>query len=128
MRWSVESRVPFLDHELVEFVLGLPTDFKVGNGYRKRILRDSVPELPSMISRRKDKVGFASPDELALRRDPQPVREQLRCAAQSFESLIDERALLQAFDLMISGRKPYNTVYYRILALEGWRKAHEVTI
>lgn len=127
MRWSVESRVPFLDHELVEFVLGLPTHYKVGGGYRKRILRDSVPELPRLIAERKDKIGFASPDEVALRRNPKPVRAQLGAAARSFPALIDGEVLLREFDSMISAGRSYDSVFYRVLALEGWRKAHGVS-
>jgi len=55
---SVESRVPFLDHRLVEFAMNIPTQFKVRNGEGKYILKKTVEGiLPEEIVYRK-KVGF----------------------------------------------------------------------
>lgn len=54
MAHSLEARVPFLDHELVEFVLGLPYSFKYKKGVTKFILRDVMREyLPKEIVSRK---------------------------------------------------------------------------
>ena len=63
MRFSIESRVPFLDRTLSEFTLGLPEEWLVGpDGTSKRILRDAVRGLiPDEIVDRRDKVGFATP-------------------------------------------------------------------
>lgn len=64
MAHSVESRVPFLDHELVEFTLGIKSDFKYKEGRSKNILRESMRQyLPNEILNRKDKIGFATPIE-----------------------------------------------------------------
>ena len=64
---SVETRLPFLDHDLVEFVLKLPFDFKIKDGVRKSILRESLKSyLPTEIYNRKDKVGFSSPESIWL--------------------------------------------------------------
>lgn len=58
---SLEVRVPFLDHRLVDFLFSLPMEFKIGNGQRKRILRDSVSHLlPGEVLTRK-KQGFEVP-------------------------------------------------------------------
>lgn len=64
MRFSIESRVPFLDRELIEFTLGLPEEWLVGpDGTSKRILRDAVRGLvPDSVVDRRDKVGFATPE------------------------------------------------------------------
>lgn len=61
MATSVEARVPFLDHNLVEFALQLPTSLKYKNGVTKYILK-KVAEgiLPHEIIYRK-KIGFAAP-------------------------------------------------------------------
>lgn len=65
MRYSIESRVPFLDRALAEFVLGLPEPWLSGpDGTSKRILRDAVsPWLPAEVIARRDKVGFETPEE-----------------------------------------------------------------
>lgn len=63
MRFSVESRVPFLDRRLIEFVLTLPEDWLIGSdGTSKLILRDAVRGfVPEEIINRRDKVGFETP-------------------------------------------------------------------
>lgn len=60
-----ELRLPFLSHELVEFVFSLPSHFKISQGWTKYILRKSVEnKLPSATVWRKDKVGFEPPQKL----------------------------------------------------------------
>ena len=62
MAHSVEVRLPFLNHELIEFVLGLNAELILKNGWSKAILRDAMKnELPNNITRRKDKIGFEAP-------------------------------------------------------------------
>ena len=61
MSMSIESRVPFLDHELVEFAARLPARLKLNGFTTKRILRDAVRSiLPETILTRA-KMGFPVP-------------------------------------------------------------------
>ncbi|VEG89673.1 asparagine synthase (glutamine-hydrolyzing) [Legionella spiritensis] len=63
MRFSIESRVPFLNMELVEFVLSLPANFRVRNGYTKAVLREALKGvIPEQVRNRVDKLGFPAPD------------------------------------------------------------------
>jgi len=58
---SLEVRVPFLDHELVDFVFSLPEDMKINGSIRKRILQDTYRNLlPSELYNRPKK-GFEIP-------------------------------------------------------------------
>ncbi len=62
MAHSVEVRLPFLSHELVEFVMSLNSHLFLHNGWSKAILRNGVKDiLPSEIVYRKDKIGFEAP-------------------------------------------------------------------
>jgi asparagine synthase (glutamine-hydrolysing) len=64
MAHGVEVRLPFLNHELVEFAFSLPSTFKFHNGYSKYTLRQSMDDLlPKEITWRKDKVGFEPPQQ-----------------------------------------------------------------
>ncbi|MEX0940407.1 MAG: asparagine synthase (glutamine-hydrolyzing) [Candidatus Babeliales bacterium] len=61
MATSVEGRVPFLDHALVEYALHMPNEFKYKNGINKYILKKAAEGvLPHDVIYRK-KVGFAAP-------------------------------------------------------------------
>ncbi|MDH3486282.1 MAG: asparagine synthase (glutamine-hydrolyzing) [Myxococcales bacterium] len=61
MAASLESRVPFLDNELIEFAFGLPDDMKLKGTRSKLVLRDIMePRLPKEILSR-SKMGFPTP-------------------------------------------------------------------
>lgn len=68
MSQSREVRLPFLNHELVEFVFSLPVYFKINKGWTKWILRTSFSDLlPQEITWRKDKIGYEPPQNNWLR-------------------------------------------------------------
>lgn len=70
MAFSRETRLPYLDHDLVDFCLRLPDDYLVRNGWQKWILREAAgSSIPSLIRWRADKVGFAAPLDTWLRGD-----------------------------------------------------------
>ncbi len=59
-----EVRLPFLSHELVEFLFALPAHFKIREGWTKWLLRQTMKQqLPEEIVWRKDKVGFEPPQK-----------------------------------------------------------------
>ncbi len=63
MAHSVEVRLPYLSHELVEFVFSLPSRYKINKGWTKSILRESMQNrVPHKILYRKDKKGFQPPN------------------------------------------------------------------
>jgi len=62
MAHSLESRVPFLDHSLVEFVATIPADVKFPEGKMKALLKNVFKEkIPERILNRRDKMGFPVP-------------------------------------------------------------------
>lgn len=61
---SLESRVPFLDHRIVESVLGLNSNEIIREGENKSILRRAMQTLlPEKIIQRQDKIGFMTPED-----------------------------------------------------------------
>ena len=70
MHFAIESRVPFLDHRLVEHTLALPNHKILSKGYTKVVLRNSMKGLlPERIRLRQDKVGFGTPQDDWFRED-----------------------------------------------------------
>jgi asparagine synthase (glutamine-hydrolysing) len=62
MAWGLESRVPFIDHEIVEFAATMPADVKFKDGQLKHVLRAALGgSLPDSVLNRTDKMGFPVP-------------------------------------------------------------------
>jgi len=62
MAHGLESRVPLLDHPLVEFAATIPADIKFKDGTMKRVFKDAMSHvLPEAITNRQDKMGFPVP-------------------------------------------------------------------
>ena len=89
MAHSREVRLPFLSHELVEFVFTLPSHFKIREGWTKWLLRQSLKQqLPAEIVWRKDKVGFEPPQKKWMQNPG--LREMIR---ESRKKLVKEKIL-----------------------------------
>lgn len=63
MAWSVESRMPFMDYRLVEFLATVPPAYKIHEGWTKWLARQALAErLPPEVTWRRDKMGWAVPE------------------------------------------------------------------
>ena len=68
MAFGIETRFPFLDYKLVDFCLQLPLHLLIKGGMQKFILRQAIQNVvPEQIYKRKDKIGFLSPQDIWLR-------------------------------------------------------------
>ncbi|MBL0271521.1 MAG: asparagine synthase (glutamine-hydrolyzing) [Chitinophagaceae bacterium] len=84
-----EVRLPFLSHELVEFIFSLPANFKIRNGWSKWLLRETMKnKLPDSIVWRRDKVGFEPPQKSWM--ENKQVQDALR---EARKKLVDEKVL-----------------------------------
>jgi asparagine synthase (glutamine-hydrolysing) len=102
MAHSIEARVPYLDHRLVELAFRMPALDRMGDAVPKRVLRDALRDvLPKLVMDRRDKIGFrASPSatwELARRHrgaliDARCEPEERWFVPQEVERLIDSPA------------------------------------
>lgn len=124
MAYSIESRLPFLDHRLVNFLLGLPTEMKMKNGWTKYVLRKSVGELPDSIRWRRDKQAFNTPESVWLKNQLVPMIE-----SEFKHSSLHEAGLINKSDFMTyyrdflqgkSGMDP--TLIFRTYIFEKWFK------
>ena len=92
MAHSVEVRLPFLQHQLVEFLLTVPPQFKIHQGWTKWLLRKTVEnKLPQEIVWRKDKVGYEPPQKLWMQN--KDVQEAI---GEAKKKLVDENILNEA--------------------------------
>ena len=122
MAHSVESRLPFLDYRLVEFVASMPSHVKVGRGETKRILRDHLRtvDLPEVADRR-DKRGYPTPADAWLRANNGAIlRSVLLSPTAAIRAYCTDRGLARIVDHHVSGGRGSGNHLYRLLAAEIW--------
>jgi asparagine synthase (glutamine-hydrolysing) len=123
MAFAREARVPFLDYRLVEFVAGLPLNLKLHQGWTKYCLRRGAQDLlPAKILRRKDKLGFATPEDHWLR---QELRDEVRrtlMGATFLPQFITMPQLLRHFDAFVARQRPLlsSEFFLRFFIVEKW--------
>lgn len=129
MAHSIESRVPFLDHRLVEFVMGLPDEYKLSGGVTKRVLREGMTGvLPERIRTRMDKLGFVTPEEVWLRERAAPqFRQAFGEAMEHSRGILNERARMD-MEEMIAGKRPFSFMVWRAISFGAWIKRFNVTV
>lgn len=129
MAHSIEARVPFLDHKLVEFVLGLPDACKIHRGVTKRVLREGLRGvLPETIRTRMSKLGFVTPEEYWMREEaPEKFRQAVRDAVAASQGVLRPEALRLADDV-IAGRRPFDFTVWRMISFAAWLRRFQVAL
>jgi asparagine synthase (glutamine-hydrolysing) len=121
MAHSVESRVPFMDYRLVEFVFKLPSRFKVREGMGKVIHRDAMKGIvPNFILEDKVKMGFNIPlMKIFLEEGPESPRGILLSERTLNRGLFCGKTLAKELDRLKddAGLLP---MLYRMLSVELW--------
>jgi asparagine synthase (glutamine-hydrolysing) len=121
MAHGLESRVPLVDHEVVEFAATLPADVKFRNGELKHALKRAAADvLPRRILDRKDKKGF-----------PVPLGEWMQGELHDFfgDTLAGAGARQRPYldprfdlDALISGEGKFGRNLWALLSLELWQQ------
>jgi len=132
MAASIESRVPFLDHKLLEFAVNIPQHLQVAGFTGKRILKKAVADIlpPSVINRPKQ--GFPTPWSRWL---AGPQLDEIRTLLLEPRSLdrgfFQRSAIERLFAEHRAARRDHSDHIWRLLNLELWqrvcleREAHE---
>lgn len=127
MRWSVESRVPYLTTELAEFCLALPEDYLLSMaGETKHIFRAAMRGVvPDQILDRKDKIGFKTPEEKWIREQKSVIREWVKYAHKI--EMIDGVEFEQEINKVLNGEKRYSPLTWRMINFVRWAALHEIS-
>ena len=127
MAVSLESRIPFLDHRVVDFAWRIPQSMKINKGISKWILKEILyKHVPKKLLER-PKMGFAIPIDSWLRG---PLRDWA-------ESLLDENRLKQdgffhskpvrnKWQEHLSGRKNWQHFLWNILMFQSWLEKEQL--
>lgn len=130
MAFSIESRVPFLDHRVVDFSLALGDNLKINKGVRKFILREAFKDLlPKEVYNRHDKYGFPTPQELWTRENFSFFAEEI---LQSQRILGNEWIDFDAINVQISRpdslTKDQIFAIWRVIIFAKWVEVFEVSL
>ena len=120
MRFSVESRVPFLTPQLAEFLLTLPEEYLISaGGETKHIFRAAMRGIvPDAILDRRDKIGFATPEIDWLSSLGGQAREWIG-EAEGIDFLKPAR-MLQEFDRILAGQVRFTWQAWRWINFCRW--------
>ena len=121
MAFSIETRLPFLDYRLVEFVFSLPDEQRLDGMTTKAILRRALRDrLPREVLGRQDKMGFETPTDVWLRsRFAGEVRRRLLRDGPLHEWL-EPSVLAGELEDYLAGRREIGLQIWRWLSLEAW--------
>jgi asparagine synthase (glutamine-hydrolysing) len=123
MAASIESRVPFLDHPLVEFATNIPQNLQLGGFAGKRILKKAVEDLLPHSILYRPKLGFPTPWSRWLAGPQLDAIRKLLLEPRSMErELFQRSAVERLFQEHRSGYRDHYDRIWRLLNLELWHR------
>jgi asparagine synthase (glutamine-hydrolysing) len=120
MRFSVESRVPFLTLDMVNLLLSLPESYLISaKGETKHVFRAAMRGIvPDDVLDRRDKIGFATPEQVWLLSMADTVRVWLSEDLQL--PFFNQAEVLREFELIIAGKKAFSWQVWRWINFCRW--------
>jgi asparagine synthase (glutamine-hydrolysing) len=121
---SLESRVPFLDYRLIEFVESLPPGLKLKGVTGKYLHKRALEKwLPKDVVYRKKK-GFANPVEDWFRNRMRPfVEECLLSSDSAVGRFFDQRYIRRMLETDRAGKDQFRRHIYLLVSFELWHRA-----
>jgi asparagine synthase (glutamine-hydrolysing) len=125
MAFSIEARVPFVEHHLIEFVMNVPAVYKIHDGWSKYILRRSMAgQIPTDIQWRRDKMGFVTPEELWMSELKSSFLDLLRGEPLRSDQYVQTGRFIRDFE---RSSLPFGSSdIWRFLNLEFWMREFNV--
>ncbi len=121
MAFSVESRVPYLDQELVEHILRLPDTAIIRDGWSRWILRAALlGTLPEKIRLRRWKVGFTTPEMRWIKARRAAFTGLYQSPSFQARSYWDGAAVASAFRACCRGEVEESMFFWRAANIELW--------
>ncbi|HEY5171008.1 MAG TPA: asparagine synthase (glutamine-hydrolyzing) [Acidimicrobiia bacterium] len=125
MAFSIEARVPFLDHELVEFIFSLPIDQKIKGGWNRAVYRNAMKgRMPEKNRLRRSKIGFTNPDITWMKAKAPEIRGIFSSSELASRDLYDSARLVTAWDEYLAGRPGDGLIFWRVLVTELWMRRY----
>jgi asparagine synthase (glutamine-hydrolysing) len=129
MATSLEVRVPFLDNRLVDFVSGLPAQYRMRGFNLKRLLKASLKGVVPDLVLNRSKRGFGTPMGTWLRTDLRTMtRDFLAEGRLSRDGLFNAAFVTDLLEAHYAGLEDYTEPIFALLAFETWRERFDVKL
>jgi asparagine synthase (glutamine-hydrolysing) len=130
MAHSIEARVPFVDHRLIEYNLALGNEHKIVGGDTKRVLREAMGGiLPEKVRRRRDKLGFATPEQVWFRGPLRGlIQDGVEATLKRYPGLLNAKGTRALVSDMLEGRRPVDFTAWRIVNMGMWGERFNVGV
>lgn len=125
MAHSLEARLPFLDQELVEHILRLPTRSIIHNGWTRAIVRRSLHGLlPLQVERRRKKIGFTTPEFRWYRRERAALQSLMRSPVFRRRPYWKADEVARRFAAACRGEVEESMFFWRAINAEVWMRLY----
>ena len=123
MSVSLETRVPFLDHRVIDFAFTLPLQMKIKAGSGKWILRNLLNKYVPKEFVERPKMGFGLPLDIWMRgllRDY--VDSMLGEQVIKDDEFLNSVSVTKIWQEHLSGKKNHQHVLWNIIMFQAWKK------
>ncbi|MBI4721492.1 MAG: asparagine synthase (glutamine-hydrolyzing) [Candidatus Stahlbacteria bacterium] len=119
--FGIETRIPFIDNELIEFSYSLPLQYKIRDGWTKWILRQAMRSLlPDIVLKRRRKVGFGTPEARWLKELSPQVKELFESREFTSRAFWDAGLVIKRFNDFCAGKIVQPDLFWRLIFTEIW--------
>jgi asparagine synthase (glutamine-hydrolysing) len=122
MAFSIETRTPFADDRpLIEYLFGVPSAYKIHDGWSKYILREAMAGIiPDEIRTRRDKLAFSTPEPIWLHRISRRLK---RYVTDDLERFINVSRIHRDWDDLFRVQATQNRVFlWKLVNFAIWKK------
>lgn len=123
MMFGVETRIPFLEKDLVDFVLNIPSKFKILDGSIKHVLKDAAKGfIPKMIYDRNNKIGYETPMAKWMRSDSfkKEIEKMLESSNQPMKKYLNLSFIKKIWKKHLLNKGDFSSEIWKYFYLTKW--------
>jgi asparagine synthase (glutamine-hydrolysing) len=128
MKFSIESRTPFLDYRIIKMLFETEAVYKMHNGWSKWILRNSVDKfVANDIVWRRDKKGFPTPERKWMMRLKEDFIKTVNESKDELNEFFNIDEIIKNYDSIVSDPNIKSHFIWKIYNFAKWKKMYGVS-